>query len=67
MIYNTNEAIANKIDITVHTVNSGIQKYLVGGIDNTLNDCKVKGCKKEISGDDIIWRINKTVKTIVIS
>lgn len=55
----TNEAIADKLDITVPTVRLCIQKYLAGGIENALNDCKGKGRKQEISDDDITWVINK--------
>ena len=38
----TNEAIADKLDITVPTVRLCLQKYFAGGIDNALNDCKEK-------------------------
>ena len=55
----TNEAIADKLDITVPTVRLCLQKYFAGGIDNALNDCKGKGRKQEISDDDITWVVNK--------
>lgn len=55
----SNEAIADKLDITVPTVRLCLQKYFAAGIENALNDCKGKGRKQEISDDDITWIINK--------
>lgn len=55
----SNEAIADKLDITVPTVRLCLQKYSAAGIENALNDCKGKGRKQEISDDDITWVINK--------
>lgn len=56
---NSNEYIAEKLDITVPTVRLCIEKYVAGGIENALNDCKGRGRKNEISDADITWVINK--------
>jgi transposase len=56
---NSNEYIAEKLDITVPTVRLCIEKYSAGGIENALNDCKGRGRKAEISDADITWVINK--------
>ncbi len=56
---NSNEYIAEKLDITVPTVRLCIEKYIAGGIENALNDCKGRGRKNEISDADITWIINK--------
>jgi len=56
---NSNEYIADKIDITVPTVRLCIEKYNEGGIENALNDSKGRGRKAEITDVDITWVINK--------
>ena len=56
---NSNEYIAEKLDISVPTVRLCIEKYIAGGIENALNDCKGRGRKNEISDSDITWIINK--------
>lgn len=56
---NSNEYIADKLDITVPTVRLCIEKYNEGGIENALNDSKGRGRKAEITGADIAWAINK--------
>lgn len=56
---NTNEYIADKLDITVPTVRLCIDKYNAGGIANALNDDKGRGRKAEITDTDITWVINK--------
>ena len=56
---NSNEYIADKLDITVPTVRLCIEKYNEGGIENALNDSKGRGRKAEITDVDITWVINK--------
>ena len=56
---NSNEYIADKIDITVPTVRLCIEKYNEGGIENALNDSKGRGHKAEITDADITRVINK--------
>lgn len=56
---NSNEYIADKLDITVPTVRLCIEKYNEGGIENALNDSKGRGHKAEITDADITRVINK--------
>ncbi len=56
---NSNEYIADKLDISVPTVRLCIDKYNEGGIENALNDSKGRGRKAEITDADITWVINK--------
>lgn len=56
---NSNEFIADKLDITVPTLRLCIEKYKAGGIENALHDCKGLGRKAEISDADITCIINK--------
>ena len=56
---NSNEFIAEKLDVSVPTVRLCIDKYNVGGIENALNDNNGRGRKAEISDADITWVINK--------
>lgn len=56
---NSNEYIANKLDISVPTVRLCIDKYNKGGVENALNDCKGRGRKAEITDADITWVISK--------
>lgn len=56
---NSNEYIADKLDITVPTVRLCIEKYNEGGIENALNGSKGRGRKAEITDADITWVINK--------
>ena len=56
---NSNEFIAEKLDVSVPTVRLCIDKYNVGGIENALNDNSGRGRKAEISDADITWVINK--------
>lgn len=56
---NSNEYIADKLDISVPTVRLCIDKYNTGGITNALNDSKGRGRKAEITDADITWVINK--------
>lgn len=57
--HQSNEYIAQKLDISVPTVRLCLQKYQAGGIENALNDCKGRGRKAEISEADILFVINK--------
>ena len=56
---NSNEYIADKLDISVPTVRLCIDKYNAGGIENALNDSKGRGRKAEITDSDITWVISK--------
>ncbi len=56
---NSNEYIADKLDITVPTVRLCIEKYNEGGIENALNDSKGRGHKAEITDAHITRVINK--------
>ena len=56
---NSNEFIADKLDVSVPTVRLCIDKYNAGGIENALNDNNGRGRKAEISDADITWVINK--------
>ena len=56
---NSNEYIADKLDITVPTVRLCIEKYNEGGIENALTDSKGRGHKAEITDADITRVINK--------
>ena len=57
--HNSNEYIADKLDISVPTVRLCIDKYNAGGIENALNDSKGRGRKAEITDSDITWVISK--------
>lgn len=56
---NSNEYIADKLDICVTAVRLCIHKYTAGGIESALNDSNGRGRKAEITDSDITWVINK--------
>lgn len=56
---NSNEYIADKLDICVSAVRLCIDKYNAGGIESALHDNKGRGRKAEITDSDITWVINK--------
>lgn len=56
---NTNEYIAEKLDVCISVVRLCIEKYISGGIESALQDCKGRGRKAEITDTDITWVINK--------
>lgn len=56
---NSNEYIADKLDICISAVRKCIDKYNTGGIESALHDAKGRGRKATISDADITWVINK--------
>ena len=56
---NSNEYIADKLDICVSAVRLCIDKYNAGGIEAALHDSKGRGRKAEITDSDVTWVINK--------
>lgn len=56
---NSNEYIADKLDICISAVRLCIDKYNAGGIESALHDNKGRGRKAEITDSDITWVINK--------
>lgn len=56
---NSNEYIADKLDICISAVRLCINKYQAGGIESALHDDKGRGRKAEITDSDITWVINK--------
>lgn len=56
---NSNEYIANKLDVCISVVRLCIDKYHAGGIESALCDNKGRGRKAEITDSDITWVINK--------
>ena len=56
---NSNEYIADKLDVCISVVRLCIDKYNAGGIESALHDNKGRGRKAEITDSDITWVINK--------
>lgn len=56
---NSNEYIANILNVYISVVRSCIDKYNAGGIESALHDNKGRGRKTEIMDSDITWVINK--------
>ena len=54
----SNEAIADKLDITVPTVRLCLKKYNESGIQSALEDLSGRGCKAEIFDDSKAWVVN---------
>lgn len=54
----SNEAIAEKLDITVPTVRLCLQKYFESGIQSALEDFSGRGRKPEIFDDSKAWVVN---------
>lgn len=57
--HNSNEYIADKLDICISAVRLCIDKYNADGIESALHDNKGCGRKAEITDSDITWVINK--------
>ena len=56
---NSNEYIADKLDVCISVVRLCIDKYNAGGIESALHDNRGRGRKAEIMDSDITWVINK--------
>ena len=56
---NSNEYIADKLDVCISVVRLCIEKYNAGGIESALHDKRGRGRKAEITDSDITWVINK--------
>ena len=56
---NSNEYIADKLDVCISVVRLCIDKYNAGGIESALHDNRGRGRKAEITDSDITWVINK--------
>lgn len=54
----SNESIADKLDITVPTVRLCLQKFAESGVQSALEDSKGRGRKAEIFDDSKAWVIN---------
>lgn len=54
----SNEAIADKLDITVPTVRLCLEKFQNNGVHSALQDVSGRGRKPEIFDDSKAWVIN---------
>ena len=59
---NSNEYIADKLDICISVVRLCIDKYNAGGITAALQASKGRGRKAEITDADITWVITKPAR-----
>ncbi len=54
----SNQAIADRIDVNINTVKLCLSKYKNGGIEEALHDSRRKGRPAEITDDAVAWIID---------